>query len=71
VCSDRVRGVDGSRAEHLTVESHTVVYAAISHTYYYEYSITPSLFHSRLKTLLHGFSRLVTVTSEHIRFFAF
>jgi len=35
VCSYRVRGVDGSRAEHLTVESYTVFYAADSRNYYY------------------------------------
>jgi len=33
--SCRVRGVDGSCAKHLTVESYTVIYAANSHTYYY------------------------------------
>ena len=33
LCSYRVRGVDGSCAKHLTVES--VIYAANSHTYYY------------------------------------
>ena len=31
----RARGVDGSCAKHLTVESFTVIYAANSHTYYY------------------------------------
>jgi len=35
LCSYRVRGVDGSYAKHLTVESYTVIYAANSHTYYY------------------------------------
>jgi len=30
-----VRGVDGSCAKHLTVESYTIIYAANSHTYYY------------------------------------
>jgi len=30
-----VRGVDGSCAKHLTVESYTVIYAANNHTYYY------------------------------------
>ena len=34
LCSYRVRGVDGSCAKHLTVESHAVIYAANSHTYY-------------------------------------
>jgi len=29
-----VRGVDGSCAKRLTVESYTVIYAANSHTYY-------------------------------------
>jgi len=31
LCSYRVRGVDGSCAKHLTVESYTVIYAANSH----------------------------------------
>ena len=35
LCSYRVRGVDGSCAKHLTVESYTVNYAANSHTCYY------------------------------------
>jgi len=35
LCSYRVRGVDGTCAKHLTVESYTVIYAADSHTYYY------------------------------------
>jgi len=35
LCSYRVRGVDGSCAKHLTVESYTVIYAANSYTYYY------------------------------------
>jgi len=30
-----VRGVDGSCAKHLAVESYTIIYAANSHTYYY------------------------------------
>ena len=34
MCSYRDRGVDGSYARHLTVESYTVIYAANSHTYY-------------------------------------
>jgi len=38
-CSYRVRGVDGSCAKHLTVESHTVIYAANSYTYYYLFLI--------------------------------
>ena len=42
----RDRGVDGSCAKHLTVESYTVVLTIIW------YSITHSLFHSRLKTFL-------------------
>jgi len=33
--SYRVRGVDGSCAKHLTVDSYTVIYAANSHSYYY------------------------------------
>jgi len=43
---------DGSCAKHLTVESYTAIYAANSHTYSYSFSITHSLFHSRLKTFL-------------------
>jgi len=35
LCSYRVRGVDGSCAKHLTVESYMVIYAANSYTYYY------------------------------------
>jgi len=35
LCSYRVRGVDGSCAKHLTVESYTVIYAANSYTYYH------------------------------------
>ena len=34
LCSYRARGVDGSCAKHLTVESYTVIYTANSHTYY-------------------------------------
>jgi len=30
-----IRGVDGSCAKHLTVESYMVIYAANGHTYYY------------------------------------
>jgi len=76
--SYRVRGVDGSCAKHLAVESYTVIYAANSnsHTYYYCFSITRSLFHSRLKTFLFCKSfppqripQTFTVTSEHIRFY--
>jgi len=33
LCSYRVRGVDGSCAEHLTVESYTAIYAANSHIF--------------------------------------
>ena len=35
LCSCRVRGVDGSCAKHLTVESYMVIYAPNSYTYYY------------------------------------
>jgi len=35
LCSYCVISVDGSSAEHLTVESFTVIYAANSYTYYY------------------------------------
>ena len=52
LCSYRVRGVDGSCAKHSTVESYMVIYAANSPTYYCQFSITHSLFHSRLKTSL-------------------
>ena len=59
LCSYRARGVGGSRAEHLTVESYTIIHYSLSpyshtycHTYYYWYSITHSLFHSRLKSFL-------------------
>jgi len=37
LCSCRVRGVDGSCAKHLTVESYMVIYARNSYTYYYYY----------------------------------
>ena len=33
LCSCRVRGVDGSCAKHLTVESYMVIYAPNSYTY--------------------------------------
>ena len=52
LCSYCVRGVDGSCAEHSTVESYTLIYAANSHTYFYQFSITHALFHSSLKTFL-------------------
>ena len=58
LCSYRVRGVGGSCAEHLTVESYTIILPSLSpysHTYChtsYWYSITHSLFHSRLKYVL-------------------
>jgi len=52
LCSYRVRGVDGSCAKHLTVGSYMVIYANNSYTDYYLFSITHSLFHSRLKTFL-------------------
>ena len=51
LCYYRV-GVDGSCAEHLNVESYMVIYAANSYTYYYYFSITHSLFHSRLEASL-------------------
>ena len=35
LCSCRVRGVDGSCAKHLTIESYMVIYAANSYTYCY------------------------------------
>ena len=49
LCSYRVRGVGGSFAEHLTVESYTIIISLQSYFYYW-YSITHSLFHSRLKS---------------------
>ena len=56
LCSYRVRGVDGSYAEHSTVESLIRSLSPYSHTYchtyYYWYSITHSLSHSRLKSFL-------------------
>ena len=33
LCSGRVRGVDGSCAKHLTLESYMIIYASNSHTY--------------------------------------
>ena len=51
LCTYRVRGVDGSCAEHLTVESYTVFICQQSYLLFW-YSITLSLFHSRLKTFL-------------------
>ena len=50
LCSYRVRGVDGSCAEHSTIESYTV-FICNSHTYHYLVT-THSLFHSRLKTFI-------------------
>jgi len=50
LCSYRVRGADGSCAEHLTVESHTVFICQQSYLLSFWYSITHSLFHPRLKT---------------------
>ena len=44
-------GVGGSCAEHLTVESYTIIISLQSYFYYW-YSITHSLFHSRLKSFL-------------------
>jgi len=52
LCTYRVRGVDGSCAEHLTVESYTVFICQQSYLLLFWYSITHSLFHSRLKTSL-------------------
>ena len=55
LCSYRVRGVGGSCAEHLTVESYTIIISLQSYllSYYTDwYSITHSLFHSRLKSFL-------------------
>ena len=51
LCSYRVRGVGGSFAEHLTVESYTIIISLQSYFYYW-YSITHSLFHYRLKSFL-------------------
>ena len=44
-------GVGGSFAEHLTVESYTIIISPQSYFYYW-YSITHSLIHSRLKSFL-------------------
>ena len=55
LCSYRVRGVGGSCAEHLTVESYTIIISLQSHLLSYLllwYSITHSLSHSRLKSFL-------------------
>ena len=55
ICLDYVCG---SCAEHLTVESYTIIISLQSyllrycHTYYYWYSITHSLFHSIFKSFL-------------------
>jgi len=46
-----VRGVGGSCAEHLSVESYTIIISLQSY-FYYSYAITHSLFHSRLKSFL-------------------
>jgi len=79
-------GVDGSRTEHLTVESYTVVYlpkviliitGIPSPTHSFIPGLKPSFSanpsHCSLSFLLldwlHGFPRLFTVTSEHIRFY--
>jgi len=42
LCSYRVKGVDGSCAKHLTVESYMVIYAANSYTYIISFS-SPTL----------------------------
>jgi len=52
LCTYRVRGVDGSCAEHFTVESYTVFICQQSYLLLFWYSITHSLFHSRVKTFL-------------------
>jgi len=53
LCSYRVRGVDGSCAEHLTVESYTTVMLLTFIGYLLLLVFHhPSLLHSRLKTLL-------------------
>ena len=50
--SYRVRGVGGSFALHLTVESYTIIIISVQSYFYYWYSITHSLFYSRLKSVL-------------------
>jgi len=50
LCSYRVSGVDGSCAEHLTVESYTVIYVASSHNSF------PSPTHSFAPDLKPSFS---------------
>jgi len=51
LCSYHVRGVDGICAEHLPVVSYMVFICQQSYLLFW-YSITHSLFHSRLKTFL-------------------
>jgi len=84
LCSCRVRGVDGSCAKHLTVESYMVIYAANSYSYYFSFpspsfisnlkpsfSANPS--HCRLSFFFIRTDYMIpqsfTVTSEHIRFY--
>ena len=52
LCSCCVRGVDGSCAKHLTVESYMDIYASNGYTYAFllPISSSPTLFHSRLQT---------------------
>ena len=61
LCSYRVRGVSGSCAEHLTVESYTIIISLQSYLLsylFYWYSITHSLSHSMLKSFLFCYSSL-------------
>jgi len=51
LCSYRVRGVDGSCTEHLTVESYTVIICQQSYLLLLVFH-HHSLFHSRVKTFL-------------------
>jgi len=84
LCSYRVSGVDGSCAEHLTVESYTVFicqqstyeYLVFHHPLTFIPGLNPSFSanHSHrslpflLRDSLHGFPRLFTVIFEHICF---
>ena len=62
------RGVGGSCAEHLTVESYKIIISLQSYFYYW-YSITHSLFHSRLKSFL--FYRSLSFVSFKIHYMDF
>ena len=83
LCTYRVRGVDGSCAQHLTVESYTVIYDANSRVFHHPVSFIPDLkpsfsanpFQCSLSFSSSGLTMWIpqtfTVTSEHIRFLLF